>query len=445
MERTRLLREVSRRLGRRKLVWAGLRGDDIEPLADLPNLAAAFSILSRYSRRNKVNALAYEDLTGRRPDPETWDIDDHLDDPATQEYRRSLLRELAGDSALLPYRPSQFLSAITFARWEQCWNLGMFGAHQSAFEHKPWVETAVAGLGVPHIEWRYVADEEQLQARALVRAGDVMLRRTRSSGGEGMVRVRDARRLAEHWPHIPEAFASVSAYLPDGLPVNVGATVWKDTVTVHHPSAQLIGIPGLVGREFGYCGNDFGRMRDEDPAIIDEIEDSTVRIGKWLWQKGYRGSFGVDYLVHSGHALFTEVNARFQGSTHLSCRLSIEAGEACLMLEHLAAHLDIEGPKQARPLREVVAELPDLSQVVFHWNGAPGVPDTVPLTEAVRRHGRTASLDVLPAPEIEVAPGASIARWSTRRRVTDTGYRLLPELRDLAKLPPRLAGSESSA
>lgn len=445
MERARLLHEVAHRLGRRKLVWAGLRGDDVEPLADLPNLAASFSILARYARRSKVTSLAYEDLTRKRNDPETWDIDDHLDDPAAHSYRRSLLRELAGESALLPYRPSQFLSAIAFARREQCWNLGMFGAHQSAFEHKPWVETAVAGLGVPHLDWSYIADEEQLQARALIKTGDVMLRRTRTSGGEGMVRVRDARRLAEHWPRIPEAFASVSPYLRGGLPVNVGATVWKNTVTVHHPSVQLIGIPGLVTREFGYCGNDFGRMRDEDPAIIDEIQDSTVKIGNWLQGNGYLGAFGVDYLIYKGHALFTEVNARFQGSTHLSCRLSIEAGEACLMLEHLAAHLGIEGPAGQRPLRETVAEMPDLAQIVFHWGGDATVPDMVPLVDAVRRHGKTASLDVLPPADVEVATGAAIARWSTRRRVTDTGYELDRKLQDLIQLSPRLAGSESSA
>lgn len=431
MKRDELLRQVSRQLGDRRLVWAGLRGDDIEPLADLEQFHAAFSIVSRYSRRQSIEAMAYEDLIGRRVDPEIWDIDEHLDDEATSEFRQGLLRALASDSALLPYRPSNFLSAIWFARKDKAWNLGMFGAHQSAFEHKPWVETAVASLGVPHVPWHYIADEDQLTIKSIARTGPVMLRRSRTSGGEGMFKVDDPSDLASHWPHVPERFMSISPYLQNALPVNVGATVWKDGVTVHRPSVQLIGISDLVTREFGYCGNDFGLMRDVEPDIIDEIEASTVTIGQWLGRNGYRGSFGVDFLIHGGHALFTEVNPRFQGSTHLSSRISIEADEPCLMLEHLAAWLDLDAPAPGRrtPLREIVAGTPDISHVVFHWTGERQARfDTSAFVERLRNVGGIGA-ELLPEQALLVDPGAVLARWTTRRRVTSTGYDLAEDFR----------------
>ncbi len=435
MDRSQLLHQVSRRLGNRRLVWAGLRGEDIEPLADLPQLEASFSIMSRYTRRSSVESLAYEDLSGVRVDPELWDIDEHLDAPETREFRRGLLRALSGNSALLPYRPSQFLSAIWFARGDQCLNLGMFGGHQAAFEHKPWVETSISGLpGVNRIPWRYVADEEQLSARSIVRGQDVMLRRSRTSGGEGLVRVPQGEDLLAYWPHIPEAFASVAPFIEGALPVNVGATVWADGgVTVHYPSVQLIGIPGVATREFGYCGNDFGRARDIEPGVIDEIENSTKQIGGWLAANGYKGSFGVDFLVHGGHALFTEINPRFQGSTHLSCRLSIEAGESCLMLEHVAAWLGMPEPP-SRPLRELAAELPDRAHIVFH--STVDEPVRLSCTEAVRglRAVRDSStIELLPRATIDVNPGAPVARWTVRTRVTDTGYELLDQVGETVK------------
>ena len=436
MTRAQLLAEVSRRLGDRRLVWAGLRGDDIEPLADLDQLQASFSIVSRYSRRESVEALAYEDLTGKRVDPEIWDIEEHLDDEATHEFRQGLLRALASDSALLPYRPSGFLSAIWFARRDRAWNLGMFGAHQSAFEHKPWVETSVAGLGVPHVPWHYIADEDQLSANSVIRSGPVILRRSRTSGGEGLERIDDPGDLAVHWPHVPERFMSISPYLDGALPVNVGATVWKDGVTVHRPSVQLIGIPGIVTREFGYCGNDFGLMRDVDAHIIDEIERSTIAIGDWLSRNGYRGSFGVDYLVHEGHALFSEVNPRFQGSTHLSSRISIEADEPCLLLEHVAAWLGIGAPDPAcRPrLRDVVASTSDISHVVFHWTGlTPAELETRSFSTALRKAGGLA-VELLPEPDLTVDTGAAVARWTTRRRVTGNGYDLSESVIGIAGL-----------
>ena len=156
---------------------------------------------------------------------------------------------------------------------------------------------------------------------------------------------------------VAEAFVSVAPFLSDAVPVNVGATAWHDGVTVHYPSVQLIGIPECVTRRFGYCGNDFGLAKDLDRAILDQIESATVTIGNWLRSYGYRGTFGVDFLVHDGVLLFTEINPRFQGSTHASCKLAIDAGESCLMLEHLAAIMGMPAPRQ-RPVAELASEAP---------------------------------------------------------------------------------------
>ncbi|KQZ88507.1 hypothetical protein ASD62_03415 [Phycicoccus sp. Root563] len=424
-----MLAEVERRLGDRRLVWAGIRGDDIEPLSDLSQLSASFSIAGNYSNRGGVQSVAYEDLTGVRVDPEIWDIDDQLREPATNEFRHSLLRALSADSALLPYRPSPFLSSIHFARQDDSLNLGLFSAQASAFEHKPWVESAVRAMGLPRIPWTYVADEEQLKAREVSRHGSFVLRRSRTSGGQGFVHVDSPDQLAAAWPKVDEAFVSVAPFIGGGVPVNVGATVWQDgTVTVHHPSVQLIGVDSCVTREFGYCGNDFGRARDLGDEVLDQIEASTRAIGVWLHRHGYLGTFGVDYLVHEGLPLFTEVNPRFQGSTHASCRLSIEAGEACLMLEHVAAWLGAPSP-EPRPLRELVAAMPDFANVVVHWTG-PGaqVTDAFALTDLLRETDDTVRSDVVTPTGIVNDPGSAVARFTVRRRVTDSGFDLTAPL-----------------
>lgn len=406
----------------------GLRGDDIEPLADLPQLHGAFSIVGAYDRRISVKSLAYEDLTGVRVDPEIWDIDDHLKDAATIEFRRALLGALSSDSALLPYRPLNFLSAIHFARLARCRHLGLFGAHQYAFEHKPWVESAVRDLGLPQIPWTYVADEDQLQVRELSRHGELVLRRSRTSGGEGFTRVTSIDDVASHWPYVDESFVSVAPYLEGALPLNVGATVWIDGVTVHHPSVQLIGIKSCVTRDFGYCGNDFGIMRNLDRDVVQRIEDSTVRIGGWLREHGYLGSFGVDFLLHRGNLLFTEINPRFQGSTHSSCRLDIEAGQSCLLLEHVAAWLGVSCPRPV-PLATRVAEASELTNLVVHWTGGDSAHvDGRSLVEHVRRAESRVRADVITSPTVATDRGATVARLAVRRSVTRSGFELDDEL-----------------
>lgn len=422
--RSALRAAVSDALANRHLIWSGIRGDDVESLSDLPQLSGSFTITNAYRTRPLQGSLAYEESTGVRVDLETWDIDEHLADEATVEFRRHLLRAMSSDCALLPYRPSKFLSAATFARADRCLNLGLFGSHQFAFEHKPWVESELARLGVATLDWHYLADEEQLDARRWLEDGPVVIRRSRTSGGEGMFLVEREADIDQLWPSNDEAFASVSRYVAGATPLNVGGTVWDDGVTVHYPSVQLIGIPSCVTRPFGYCGNDFAATKSLPPATLDEIEATTARVGGWLSAHGYRGTFGVDYLLDEGRLLFTEVNPRFQGSTRASAELSVATSQACLLLEHLAAMLHLPAPELA-PLRDRVAEAPDLAQVIVHWAGAtPAAPDSSALFDLIASVVPSVRMDVALPADVAASPGAALGRFVMRRSVTADGYRL---------------------
>jgi len=422
-ERRAILDFISRRLGGRELIWGGLRSDDIEAISDLEQLAGSFSIVGGHDRGGAVPSVDFEDLSGVRPDLDAWDIEDHLDTPAAHEFREAILTRLAGHTALLPYRPSRFLSSLLFARKDRCLDLGLFSAHQAMFDHKPWVETNVAALGIPQVPWAYIADEEQLTARRMLSEGAIMLRVSRSSGGAGLVRVDNPDRLAESWPHRAEAFVSVTPFLDQAIPINIAATVWHDGVTMRHPSVQLIGIAECTTRPFGYCGNDFGLAAELDRSTLDSIEASVLALGRWLRRYDYLGTFGVDFLVHQGKALFTEINPRFQGSTHASSQLSGEAGESCVILDHLAAMLGRDAPPP-RPLCEVARGAPDLAHLVVHWAGAPACIDAAPLVESLglqRAHCRT---DVVAKPAMITETGGVVARVTARGRMTASGFDL---------------------
>lgn len=424
MRRGELLRLISKELGSRRLVWFGTRGDDVESVADLPQLEAAFSLIASYTKRPSIQALALEDIAKRRVDLDTYDIDDDLRSAEVGELRSVLLRALARSSALFTYRPTTFLSAVAFARQDRCRYLGLFKGHQSAFEHKPWLESGIAELGVPHIPWTYISDLDQLDTLHLLAEGPVMLRRSRTTGGVGLVKVDDRDRLLELWPDEEEAYVSVAPFIDGAIPVNVGAVAWADDVTIHHASVQLIGIPGCTNRPFGYCGNDFGAAESLGTEVLDSIEAIVGLIAGWLRRLGYRGAFGADFLVKEGVPLFTEVNPRFQGSTHASAQLSVEDGESCLLLEHLAAMLSIEAPPTRR-LRDLVPQGAGFAHlVVHHIEPGPGVVDPGPLLAAARRTPGFCRADVLTHPGLVTDPGGTLARITARDRMTDDGFTL---------------------
>jgi len=430
MKRSDLIAQISATLRRRSLVWFGTRGDDVEAATELPQLSAAYSLIGRYDGRDSVDAESLERLTGKRVDLDGFELDDHLGDHAVRELRNRVLSALSGPSALFTYRPSTFLSAISFARRDRCDYLGMFKDHQTAFEHKPWVESSVAQLGIPHVPWTYIADEEQLRTLKMLARGAVMLRTSRSSGGIGLVKLEDADMLRAAWMTGVESFVSVAPYIDRAMPLNVGAVVWKDGVTLHPASVQLIGHPALTTRPFGYCGNDFALVSQLPLGVLGAVEDSTLRVGEWLRGHGYVGAFGVDFLVKDGVPLFTEVNPRFQGSTHASCRISVELGESCILLEHLAAHLGITAP-HARPLAWWASHAAPLSHIVLHNTSSRGrlvhgsIYERLGSVSALRR------VDVVAPPDVEAEPNATLARVTLGRSVTTNGFDLSPDIVDV--------------
>ncbi|MDR0417438.1 MAG: ATP-grasp domain-containing protein [Propionibacteriaceae bacterium] len=399
MTRRHLRQAVETALGDRQLIWFGLRGDEAEAMGDLRQFAAAFSNIARYDRRTLPVALAYEDLTGRRPDMDTWDLDLNPQNPATARFRAAALTAMARPCAVVPYRPSDFLSSLAFARQTQCLYLGVFGAQQKAFEHKPWVESELRRAGVPSIPWAYVADEDKDRAYRLLRSGPIVLRRSRGSGGEGTAYVEDEAGLDQAWAVGGDTFLAVAPYLANHTPVNIGATVWNDRVTLHAPSLQIIGVAELTRRRFGYCGNDFAQAKTLDPDVWRQVESLTTRTGCWLQANGYRGSFGVDYLVSpTGQVLFTELNPRFQGSTSLSCKLSWAVDEPDLILEHMAACLGLDGPPAGPALPERMDAWPGMAHAVAHWVGTTplAVDNTSALSEALMRAIPGSTVDLRP-------------------------------------------------
>jgi ATP-grasp domain len=431
VNRSELLRGLERCLADRQLVWFGTRGDDVESAAELRALSASFSLISAYTRRTAVKGMSLEDLTGIRIDLDTFDLDMHPRDDAIVVLRQALLRTLAKPSAIFAYRPSAFLSAVCFARKDRCQYLGLFGGHQSAFEHKPWVESAVAALGVPHVPWTYIADDDRIEATRFLRDGPIILRRSRTNGGVGLAKLDDQSRLEELWPDEDEAFVSVAPFIDNAVPVNVGGVAWRDGITVHPASVQLIGVPGCTQRRFGYCGNDFGAVQDLGRATVEAVEQGVVKIGEWLCSSGYLGAFGVDFLVKDGVPLFTEVNPRFQGSTHLSCQISVSLDESCLVTEHLGAFFGLPAPPR-RSLWDFALSAQPTAHVVVHSTAStPAKVDPTDLVEAALNTGRLSRADVLTRPELLTEPGGTVARLTVHDRLTVTGFDIVGPMRDV--------------
>jgi hypothetical protein len=332
------------------------------------------------------------------------------------------------------YRPSHLLSSALLRHGSTAASAIPASVHQSAFDFKPWVESELLKAGVGGLGWKYDQPGSFELARHLVNDGPVMVRAARTSGGVGLVAIRDQAELTRleataGWgmtSHVAGGLTAVAPLLEGLVPVNVGAVIYRDDIRLHPASVQLIGVPGATTRPFGYCGNDFVATTGLGSKTLERLEKMTTTVGWWLHRYGLRGAFGVDFLVDEHRVLFTEVNPRLQGSTALSSRIAVEAGQSCVVLEHLAAGLGLAPCGSSRSL-SWWAERSDYAQLVVHAAG----PGPVRMSPAARvgeltQAGAVAYADLCTNADLLTDEGAALCRLTVRGQITMSGFELLP-------------------
>jgi hypothetical protein len=327
------------------------------------------------------------------------------------------------------------LSTIQFTSPGLVRLLGLFHERQAPFEHKPWVESELRGLGIPVIPWTYYsAEEPERILEALIRK-PLVVRLSRSFGGSGLTLIDSSQELAPILKGSADGFVAAAPFITPSVPLNVGACVFENgRVTLHPPSVQLIGISGCTKLTFGYCGNDFTAVSSVDRRIINELGAHTQTIGSWLAHMGFRGAFGVDAIVSGDRLFISELNPRFQGSSELSAQIDASLDRPDVYQDHIAAFVGMSPWDQA-PLADLRSSGPGLSQVIYH-NVTKGAVRLEPPPSA--RPRTSAEVTLTPSSDIRVEMGAILFKVVFPGQVTDDGHSLrAPVLQTVAEIAPR--------
>ena len=122
------------------------------------------------------------------------------------------------------------------------------------------------------------------------------------------------------------------------LSLNLNAIAMETAAAVSYPSVQLVGFDMLGQTPGGYCGNDFSAVAALPPSMIEEAIEKTRRLGEWLATLGYRGIYGVDFVVEAatGCLYAVDLNPRWQGSTVLEIQAMLREGRLPLAAADIA-------------------------------------------------------------------------------------------------------------
>lgn len=108
-----------------------------------------------------------------------------------------------------------------------------------------------------------------------------------------------------------------------GPAIGAAAIVFRGRTKMSYPSAMITGLPGSSMHRFDYAGSDYGAFHRLSGPAREKIRAHTLNIGEWAAGLGYKGLFGVDFVVHDGEPYALELNPRLLGTSQLMTELEL--------------------------------------------------------------------------------------------------------------------------
>lgn len=126
----------------------------------------------------------------------------------------------------------------------------------------------------------------------------------------------------------------------EGKTVLNNACIFRHQILVGPPAQQIGAIKGLTSLPGATCGRQW--PANLTPGQEKEIERLTDRVGQIMNSSGYRGYFGLDFIVENrtGKIFLSENNARLTASVPFFSKLEQKADENPLLLYHISSFLD---------------------------------------------------------------------------------------------------------
>ena len=250
------------------------------------------------------------------------------------------------------------------------------------FDNKVLLYKALDGLSLPRIDGLVAAPGKKTFGDLSSGLGlPFVVQFPFGSSGKYTFIVRDRKTYTAIRRKYPDKKAVIRKYLR-GYSLNVNAVIvtrrGRTETLCAFPSIQLTGIAECSASESAYCGNDYTGACSLDRDIIRQVDETVKKTGRWMARSGYRGIFGMDFLVKDGKVYPVEINPRFQNSTSLFNSLQAAKGHGWyLFVLHIAEMLRDEDRRAAGyvasfPAEELMRPLKGC-QVILHNMGARGV------------------------------------------------------------------------
>src|SRR5579862_2055579 len=328
--------------------------------------------------------------------------------------------------------------------------------------------TALEELGLPRMAGRWMRFTSARYAELAAEMGPHFFAQlSHGTSGSGTVFIQSENDHESTGKRFQDEPAWVTPDL-GRLSVNINALAFETGTCVSCPSIQLEGLPFANSSRGMYCGNDYVAAADLAPGVAVNIVEQTAIVGRWLASLGYRGLFGLDFVLDPmlSKAYAVDLNPRWQGSTAPLTLAECKAGRLPLAVADLACRIGLmsesdvlrHGDEFLRPVNvsHVSLRCPDsiwsevtgtLRPGVYTLSGGLKSCELAFAREGLRLTDLAAPDEILvaggvPRPGTLLAPKSHALRFTSERRMTDV-YQAAGKLYEALALDPKEADFNS--
>lgn len=269
--------------------------------------------------------------------------------------------ERRGDGlSLLVFKPNaQVEQAADAHGWRI---LGARAAVARPIENKLQFARLLEERGLPRPQWREIHPAVDTYADVAAALGPrLVIQAAHGFSGNRSFIVDDEATFAQVTAQLRNRRARASRRV-EGSPMTMNACV-LDTERVRTGPLfhQVTGAPGCTPYPLGACGNDWTSC-PPPPEVVVRAAAVARAVGQMLAERGFRGIFGLDFVVTaSGEIVTIECNPRIVSSVPMATALEQEAGALPLLASHLQATRGLEAD-DAPDIREGIRG----AQLVLH-------------------------------------------------------------------------------
>lgn len=163
---------------------------------------------------------------------------------------------------------------------------------------------------------------------------------SRGHTGSGTMVVKTETEFLKIQEQNNQRIARFSKYI-EGITYTLNACITKQGIFMGGLSLQITGDADLGALWGSTIGNDWSKRTYLNN--LTEVQSQTELIGTIMYQNGFRGMFGVDFIVSPNGELFViEINARQTASVPIYTKMQIIRNEVPMSLLHLFEFMNLK-------------------------------------------------------------------------------------------------------